>query len=135
MPRSRGRSSPAKPPPFLLLVLITLQQYQECKYLSSRLPYELQDPALHERAISDLAILPITDLCAVVLRQETTERLPRPCKPRFCSRENSMTVRKLVLAGFSESGLEVAVGGRGPTLRVRIRVRPAYLVYSLGGGA
>lgn len=112
MPRSRGRPSPAKPPPFLL-VLITLQQDQEHKYLSSCLPYELQHRAPQERAISDLAILAIIiDLCAAVLREETAERLLRPCKPRFCSRENPMTVLELVLAGFSESGLEVAVGGK-----------------------
>lgn len=73
----------------------------------------MQDRAPHERAISDLAILPIAiDLCAAVLQQETAERLLRPRKPRFYSRENPMTVRKLDLAGFSESGLEVAVGGR-----------------------
>ena len=46
-------------------------------------------------------------------RGKTAGRSLRPCQPKFCSREIPKTVREPVLAGLSESGLEVAVGPRG----------------------
>lgn len=58
-------------------------------------------------------------LCYRFPRGKTAGRSLRPCQPRFCSREIPKTVREAVLAGFSESGLEVVVDPRAKPITER----------------
>lgn len=112
MPQLRGRLSPARAP--TLPALTRSQQDQRHEYL----PASLRSCKIPHRTCE---------------RQQTSRdfqrprffvlqprggggwspggRLLHPCKPKLCSRENPFTARAPVLARFSGSEWEVAVGG------------------------
>ncbi|XP_054942903.1 uncharacterized protein [Physeter macrocephalus] len=87
------------------------------------LPASLDSHKSCSRVASDIKLRDTCNyrgsLCYWFPRGKTGGRSLRPGQPTFCSREIPKTVREPVLAGFSESGLEVVVGPGGRPITER----------------